>query len=102
MQAMQLLHLSAITAGNPCRAASCRHGDKHLEMALVPFEVYAQAAEKLIDENPLSLKRVAFVSSEDPDVIARAANLTRLGQGARAHLRTGFRSRLTGRAWGGR
>ena len=53
----------------------------------MPFEVYAQAAEKLIDENPLSLKRVAFVSSEDPDVIARAANLTRLNEGTRAHLR---------------
>ena len=58
-----------------------RHGDKHLEMALVPFEVYAQAAEKLIDENPLGLKRVGFVSTEDPEVVAQAAALTRLDQG---------------------
>ena len=51
-------------------------------MELVPLEVYVRAAEKLIDENPLGLKRVGFVSTEDPEVVLQAAALTRLDRGA--------------------
>ena len=59
----------------------CRHGDKASEMQLVDFTTYVEAAEKLINENPLGLKRVALVSSEDPYVIHEASRLTRLDSG---------------------
>jgi hypothetical protein len=51
-------------------------------MQLVDFTTYVEAAEKLINENPLGLKRVALVSSEDPWVIHEASRLTRLDSGA--------------------
>ena len=63
-------------------ADSCalrRHGDKAKEMALLSLTTYGQAAEKLIMHNPLTFKRVAFVSSEDPDVIRDAQNITTFG-----------------------
>ena len=60
-----------------------RHGDKAAEMQLVEFKKYVEAAEKLINENPLGLKRVALVSSEDPWVIEEASRLTRLDIGMR-------------------
>ena len=56
-------------------------------MDLVPFEGYVKAAEKLITENPLGLKRIAFVSSEDPSVIEEASNLTRIDNGGSMHER---------------
>ena len=72
------------TLTEACDRRRCRrHGDKGSEMTLVPFEQYVLAAEKLIAENPLGLKRVGFVSTEDPYVIEQAANLTRIFDGAR-------------------
>jgi hypothetical protein len=47
-----------------------RHGDKAVEMALVPFQKYLEAAEKLATMQTLSLRKTVFVSTEDPDVIA--------------------------------
>ncbi len=70
-------------------------------MDLVPFESYVKAAEKLVTENPLGLKRIAFVSSEDPAVIEEASNLTRVDGGAPvqerrslAHAQRAARGRL--------
>ena len=60
-----------------------RHGDKGVEMHLIPFEAYVTAAEKLVKENPMGLKLTAFVSSEDPAVIADARALVRIDNGAR-------------------
>jgi len=62
----------------------CRHGDKAAEMELVDFRRYVEAAEKLVNENPLGLKRIALVTSEDPLVIEEAARLTALDTGALA------------------
>ena len=59
-----------------------RHGDKAREMQLVEFRDYVAAAETLVSHNPLNLKRVAFVSSEDPDVIKEAARMRRIDTGA--------------------
>jgi len=59
-----------------------RHGDKAREMQLVEFRDYVAAAEALVSHNPLNLKRVAFVSSEDPDVIKEAARMRRIDTGA--------------------
>lgn len=59
-----------------------RHGDKHVEMQLINFTSYVQAAEKLVAENPIGLKRRAFVSSEDPGVITDALALERIDPGA--------------------
>ena len=64
------------------QADSCRHGDKAKEMQLVDFRDYVTAAETLVSHNPLNLKRVAFVSSEDPDVIKEAARMRRIDTGA--------------------
>ena len=68
-----------------------RHGDKGREMKLVPFQEYVEAAEKLINQNPLNYKRVGFVSTEDQAVIDDAAKLTRIDTGIglrhqRAHM----------------
>ena len=51
-------------------------------MQLVEFRDYVAAAEALVSHNPLNLKRVAFVSSEDPDVIKEAARMRRIDTGA--------------------
>ncbi len=53
-------------------------------MQLVEFRTYVEAAEKLINENPLGLKRVALVSSEDPFVIDEASHLGALDIGTLA------------------
>jgi glycoprotein 6-alpha-L-fucosyltransferase/import inner membrane translocase subunit TIM50 len=47
-----------------------RHGDKAVEMALIPFAKYLEASEKLATMQTLSLSKTVFVSTEDPDVIA--------------------------------
>ncbi len=66
--------VSAVVTGH-------RHGDKAREMQLVEFRDYVAAAETLVSHNPLNLKRVAFVSSEDPDVIKEAARMRRIDTG---------------------
>ena len=78
------VHVPMLAAGliNCGRLRPRRHGDKGSEMTLVPFEQYVLAAEKLIAENPLGLKRIGFVSTEDPYVIEQAANMTRIFDGA--------------------
>jgi hypothetical protein len=48
-------------------------------MKLLSLAEYGQAAEKLTMHNPLTFKRAAFISSEDPDVIRDAHNLTTFG-----------------------
>ena len=50
-------------------------------MQLVEFRDYVAAAEALVSHNPLNLKRVAFVSSEDPDVIKEASRMRRIDTG---------------------
>lgn len=55
-----------------------RHGDKGVEMPLVPAVDYMWAAEsRLVALNPLSLVRGAFVSTEDPGVLDDAVAVTR-------------------------
>lgn len=46
------------------------------------FTSYVRAAEKLVAQNPLGYKRLAFVSSEDPRVIKDAIALRLLDNGA--------------------
>ncbi|KAF3932035.1 hypothetical protein ABW20_dc0104263 [Dactylellina cionopaga] len=50
-----------------------RHGDKGIEMALKPFKDYLEAAEKFISQNPMNYRKIAFVSTENPDVLKEAA-----------------------------
>lgn len=45
-----------------------RHGDKASEMTLLPVEDYVMAAERYSMMNPISSRKWAFVSSEDPTV----------------------------------
>ena len=62
-----------------CVAVYVRHGDKGVEMKLLPFEQYAQAAQLLWTKhmhnipghNP-ALPGTMFLGTEDPDVIADA------------------------------
>jgi hypothetical protein len=76
-----------------------RHSDKGIDMTLLPFTTYGEAAERMIQHNPLGLKRLAFVSSEDPDVIRAAQSLTTFGiQGAsRSPLHSAQTAPLCGR-----
>lgn len=46
------------------------------------FNSYVRAAEKLAIQNPLGYKRMAFVSSEDPQVIEDTIHLKMLENGA--------------------
>ena len=55
-----------------------RHGDKGSEMRLVPLSEYVYAAEHFVNQNPLYFRKMMYVSSEDPDVIQEAKNITRL------------------------
>ena len=48
-------------------------------MKLLSLKTYGQAAERLTKHNPLTFKRAAFVSTEDPDVIQEVQNLTTFG-----------------------
>lgn len=61
---------------------NCRHGDKATEMKLIEFSSYVEAAEKMAIHNPLGYKRMAFVSSEDPQVIEDTIHLQMLDNGA--------------------
>lgn len=55
-----------------------RHGDKGIEMGLVPFLQYASAAERYISENPLSSQKIAFISTEDSEVVELAKKTSRV------------------------
>lgn len=54
-------------------SAHVRHGDKGIEMALVPWEKYAYAAKELVEMLPLAVSRTIFLSTEDPGVVNEAA-----------------------------
>lgn len=49
--------------------AHVRHGDKFTEMKLMASEVYHAAAEALVVANPLALRRILFVSTENVEVL---------------------------------
>ncbi|KAF3143561.1 hypothetical protein TWF594_005110 [Orbilia oligospora] len=49
-----------------------RHGDKGIEMELKNFQEYIDAAEEFISQNPVGFKKIAFVSTENPDVFEQA------------------------------
>ncbi|KAK6526394.1 hypothetical protein TWF694_004990 [Orbilia ellipsospora] len=51
-----------------------RHGDKGIEMTLKPFEKYLDMAEDFISQNPLGFRKIAFLSTENPEVIKGAAD----------------------------
>ena len=59
-------------------AAHVRHGDKGIEMPLVPLDNYMHAAERLLVDAEArggeGEKRhpIVFISTEDPDVIIRS------------------------------
>lgn len=55
--------------------AHVRHGDKYTEMQLQGTERYTNASRALVQDQPLALRRVLFVSTEDPDVPAQAADI---------------------------
>ena len=50
-------------------------------MQLIDFSTYVDAAEKLAINNPLGYKRMAFVSSEDPQVIEDTIHLRTMHAG---------------------
>ena len=55
-----------------------RHGDKSIEMPLVPTEKYIEAAEHAVKMvSPLGYSRAAFISTEDPLAIEVAQNMSR-------------------------
>jgi len=56
--------------------AHIRHGDKHVEMALVPSEKYVQAFTSLIRNMPNSFSRVLFVSADDEKAVDTCRGLT--------------------------
>ncbi|KAK6336527.1 hypothetical protein TWF696_002077 [Orbilia brochopaga] len=49
-----------------------RHGDKGIEMKLKPFKDYLNAAERFISHNPLNYRKIAFISTENADVLDEA------------------------------
>jgi len=55
--------------------AHVRHGDKYTEMQLQGTERYTNASRALVQDQPLALHRVLFVSTENPDVPAEAAGI---------------------------
>ena len=53
-----------------------RHGDKGIEMRLVPTEAYMEAAARLVKMHPMALApRGVFMSTEDPDAPVAAGRL---------------------------
>lgn len=56
--------------------AHIRHGDKHMEMALVPSENYVKAFTSMIQNMPNSFSRVLFVSTDDEKAIETCKQLT--------------------------
>ena len=76
------------------RCPAHRHGDKATEMRLLPFTDYIDAAERLAIDNPLTFKRMAFVSTEDQGVINDTVALTIRDTGAPYALNTGARPSL--------
>jgi len=58
-----------------------RHGDKGVEMALVPTEAYLQAAAVLVKAQPLALaRRSIFMSTEDPGAITESKSVLEKGE----------------------
>lgn len=67
---------------NACIAMHVRHGDKGIEMELLPFERYRQVAQHIHDSgftpashdeaNPRAKNGSFFITSEDPDVFSEA------------------------------
>lgn len=49
-----------------------------LEMNLVPFRKYVLQAEEHVMRNPMSARKIAFLSTEDPSVIEAAKNISSL------------------------
>lgn len=49
-----------------------------LEMNLVPFREYVFQAEEHVLKNPLSSRKIAFLSTEDPEVIMEAKTISSL------------------------
>jgi hypothetical protein len=53
-----------------------RHGDKHVEMKLVPTEAYLEAAVRLVKMHPMALApRGIFMSTEDPEAPVTATKM---------------------------
>ena len=55
--------------------AHVRHGDKYTEMTLQGTERYTNASKALAHAQPLALRRVLYVSTENPTVPDEAASL---------------------------
>ncbi|KAF3909290.1 hypothetical protein ABW20_dc0107806 [Dactylellina cionopaga] len=52
-----------------------RHGDKGIEMELIPFRKYVERAEEFAAMNMISSRKICFVSTEDNDVIDEAQTI---------------------------
>ena len=67
-----------IAAARPLWLQRMRHGDKGIEMPLVPLDNYMHAAERLLADSEArgvegeKPHPIVFVSTEDPDVIIRS------------------------------
>lgn len=53
-----------------------RHGDKGIEMKLVDLPRYVKAAEDFVKRNPLGYSYTGFISTEDPNVLVEAKQLS--------------------------
>ena len=53
-----------------------RHGDKGIEMKLIDLPRYINAVERFIKRNPMGFRHIAFISTEDPDVLDDAKLLS--------------------------
>ncbi|KAI5481392.1 Proteophosphoglycan ppg4 [Pseudohyphozyma bogoriensis] len=80
-----------------------RHGDKGREMSLHPLEEYVVQAETVASLNPNGYARMAFLSSEDPEVFVKAKNLTAIDMdgGVTPNLEWNWYSSHIGRINGG-
>ncbi|KAL7266888.1 hypothetical protein RUND412_010547 [Rhizina undulata] len=63
---------------NPIFSMHVRHGDKGIEMELIPFTAYIDLAERYAAENPLTAMKVAFLSTEDDSIFDEARNISSL------------------------
>jgi hypothetical protein len=58
-------------ANGRCISTYVRHGDKAVEMKLVPFSEYSNAI-KILSRNQMNENMIFYVGSEDPDVFKEA------------------------------
>ena len=74
---LKTFHTLPIHENQTCVAMHIRHGDKDVEMSLVPFMTFAQTLDmmynaSLIPKPAIGEKIVVFIGTEDPEVLTEA------------------------------